>query len=378
MKTKVLWVFAIFSAVIIACGLLFSVKISSEMQAVPEINTAVILNEISHLAKENSPNLNEKIAELGKVIDSANAAETGAPQSVVFIWLACAAVILFALILTLYVYFRIIRPFDKLKSFAAEIAAGNLEIPLNYERTNFFGDFTWAFDHMRKELKKAQICEKEAIEANKTIVGALSHDIKTPIASISAYAEALEANIAATPEEMRHYTDVIMRKCAEVKKLTDDLFMHSVADMDKLKITSEPVEISALIADIIESSAVSGIEIVNLEQAELMLDSKRFAQAVGNVIANSQKYAKGSKITVSASKIGKSYRVKIRDFGEGISDEDMPFVTEKFYRGKNTSGENGAGLGLYIVKYITEKMNGTLEIDNHSGTEIIFSFPITS
>ena len=65
-----------------------------------------------------------------------------------------------------------------------------------------------------------------------------------------------------------------------------------------------------------------------------------------------------------------------RDYGKGIPDEDMPFIFEQFYRGKNCGEEQGSGLGLYIVKYLTEKMNGKVLLHNHSdGLEAVVSLP---
>ena len=69
--------------------------------------------------------------------------------------------------------------------------------------------------------------------------------------------------------------------------------------------------------------------------------------------------------------------LKIRDYGGGIPDEDMPFIFDKFYRGKNCGSEQGSGLGLYIVKYITEKMGGSILLRNHiSGLEAVVALPV--
>ena len=153
-------------------------------------------------------------------------------------WL-CGICLVFLFIVFGFVYVSILRPFDKLQIFAETIAQGNFDVPLNYERTNYFGQFTWAFDCMRKEITKARSCEREAIENNKTVIATLSHDIKTPIASIRAYAEGLEANLDSTLERREKYLRVLMRKCDEVSKLTNDLFLHSLSDLDKLKINLE-------------------------------------------------------------------------------------------------------------------------------------------
>lgn len=105
-----------------------------------------------------------------------------------------------------------LAPFQKLEQYAGELAKGNLDVSLDYERTNFFGAFTWAFDHMREELIRARKREEYAIQENKTIIATLSHDIKTPIASIRAYAEALEANLESGYEKRQQYASVMPKK----------------------------------------------------------------------------------------------------------------------------------------------------------------------
>ena len=69
--------------------------------------------------------------------------------------------------------------------------------------------------------------------------------------------------------------------------------------------------------------------------------------------------------------------IHFRDYGKGIPDEDMPFIFDKFYRGKNCGNEQGSGLGLYIVKYLAEQMQGKILLHNHAnGLEAIISLPI--
>lgn len=263
---------------------------------------------------------------------------------------------LFLVIVFGYVYVSILRPFDKLKKFAGIIAQGDFSVPLNYERSNYFGDFTWAFDSMRREITKARSCEREAIENNKTVIATLSHDIKTPIASIRAYAEGLEANLCSTPERREKYLRILMRKCDEVSKLTNDLFLHSISDLDKLKISPEEFELCEFLKTIVSEIAVEQKDIIlNIPNMEVIVfaDKNRMVQITENLINNARKYAKSNiDITLSCSK---GYTdICFRDYGTGIPNEDMPFIFYKFYRGKNCGKEQGSGLGLYIVKYIIE------------------------
>ena len=276
--------------------------------------------------------------------------------------------IIFLIAVFLYIYFSILRPFDKLKGFATEIAAGNFNIPLNYERSNYFGQFTWSFDSMRSEIIKARKCETEAIENNKTVIASLSHDIKTPIASIIAYAEALEANIDSDYETRVKYLNVIMNKANEVKKLTDDLFLHSVSEMDKLSFNQEKLNLgdilSASINDFNANTTINFND--NIDNAYIMADRIRLSQIFENIINNSIKYA-NTKIDISLLDDNEYYLVTIKDYGNGIDDSNMPFIFEKFYRGNNSIGKNGTGLGLYIVKYMIEKMNGKVELISNNG-----------
>lgn len=283
------------------------------------------------------------------------------------------------------IYIFVLRPFGKLESYAAEIAAGNLDKDLKYERVNVFGEFTWAFDHMRREIKKARQCEQEAVENNKTVIATLSHDIKTPIASIRAYSEALAENMDSTPERRKRYIDVIIKKCDEVTKITNDMFIHSLHDLDKLVIKKEDVKIHEVIGETVEAMKGNSADIIlgDMKECRLKGDAGRIAQVIENLINNARKYTDGKiyiytdfvtpdgEVVPAFKETGYhnlsddlGYMISVKDEGHGISPEDMPFIFDKFYRGKNHGDEPGAGLGLFIVKYIMEQMDGRVELVN--------------
>ena len=284
----------------------------------------------------------------------------------------------FILIIFAYIWVAVLRPFEKMKQFAQRIARGNLDIPLKYERSNYFGDFTWAFDSMRREITKARACEREAIENNKTVIATLSHDIKTPIASIRAYAEGLEANLDAGPEKRTRYLNVLMKKCDEVSKLTNDLFLHSLSDLDKLKITTEEVELGQYLETAIAEISGEQQDVTFCKtnvKAVVSIDSNRFLQVIENLINNARKYAKTAVDVTMATKEDR-VEIHIRDYGNGIADEDIPFIFDKFYRGRNCGTEQGSGLGLYIVRYIVEQMKGNVSLHNcQPGLEVVLILP---
>lgn len=378
MKKRLLSITLLFSALIFiaACALYFSGKQADTQDTKAEQIIAV--NELQQLAKSGEY---EKMAEKSEELISSLRLSQTVSASGSRLFIMCGICILFLLVVFGYVYFAILRPFDKMRQFAQTISYGNFDLPLNYERSNYFGEFTWAFDSMRREITKARSCEREAIENNKTVIATLSHDIKTPVASIRAYAEGLEANLDGTPEKRRKYLSVIMKKCDEVSRLTNDLFLHSLSDLDKLKIHPETLELCRFMEAAVNELAAEQNDIHFQKPAFTALvsaDKNRLLQITENLINNARKYAK-SDIHVSVTQSDGTVSMHFRDHGSGIPDEDMPFICDKFYRGKNCGNEQGSGLGLYIVKYIAAQMHGEMLLHNHAdGLEAIVSLPVIS
>lgn len=395
-KRKTACVAAVFLAILAGMSIMFLVNINDRAESWEYREQVLALNEIEKLteiggespAKEQIAKMQEKLRQIEVV---------GFEEEETKIVLGMAGICgLFIMVIFFYIYQVILRPFQRLEKYAGEVAKGNLEVELPYERRNLFGAFTWAFDHMRREIIKARACEREAIENNKTVIATLSHDIKTPIASIRAYAEGLEANMDTSTERRSRYASVIMKKCDEVTKLTNDLFLHSISDLEKLQINMESVELGSFLAETLEGINQQLGENQKTEayktqeepkdririQGELprimiQADQRRLEQVLENVITNARKYAPGTEICLWVEQKGQECQIHVKDGGRGILPEDMPFVLEKFYRGKNTGNKAGAGLGLYIVDYIMKQMDGAVELKNSGdGLEVVLKLKL--
>ena len=363
MKTKLFTQALVFSLLIAFAGALFYMINSKTNLDEARNDQIVSVNEIQTVIRQgDTQKADELLTDLEEQLRTLDV-KTKANYSIVWICLIAAA---FIFLNALYTYFAVLRPFAKLEKYAGELAAGNFDIPLQYERKNYFGKFTWAFDSMRREIISARAGEKQAVENNKTVIATLSHDIKTPVASIRAYAEGLDAYLDNSPEKRHRYLDVIMRKCDEVSKLTNDLFIHSLSDLEMLDIKAVDTEVCRLLEETIDELDPQGNEI-HFEKPDkkfiTVADPDRLKQIVENIITNARKYAK-TDIDVAAEYKDRTLAVRFTDHGGGIPDEDMAFVTEKFYRGHNCEGAAGSGLGLYIVKYLCSKMGAELSLRN--------------
>lgn len=389
MKTKLLGAMSLFAAfLIVALGLCYWIIRDDSSDPGNRGEQLVALNEISQLthaalafaAPEAYPPIGEKITVLQDQLRSSSSGSDTADYTWLLL-LAGGSCLMFLAVLFGYIYYAILRPFHKMEHFAQQIAAGNFDLPLHFNRSNYFGAFTWAFDSMRREITRARSCEREAIENNKTVIATLSHDIKTPISSIRAYAEALEAHLDSSPEKRAQYLEVMIRKCEEVSRLTNDLFLHALADLDKLRVHLERVEMGTLLAKALEElSASSEQETISFYKPDfacyVLADRNRMVQVIENLVNNAVKYAR-TPCQVTLEKADGLVQIRFRDHGAGIPDEDLPFICNKFYRGKNSGTEQGSGLGLYIVKYIMEQHKGRLLLRNcaEGGLEAMLELP---
>ncbi len=260
-----------------------------------------------------------------------------------------------------YLNRRIIRPFRKLEGFAERVAGGNLDIPLEMDRENLFGAFTESFDLMRSELKKARLAEAKANESKKELVAKLSHDIKTPVASIKAVSEVGIA-LAGNEKDKGNYGQIIS-KADQINSLVTNLFTATLEELQKLAVTPadmESREIEKMLrgADYLNRGIFSDVP-----DCLLYADGLRLQQVFDNIFMNSYKYA-DTEIEVSVTKEDGYLAVGIEDYGGGAGSNELPSLKEKFRRGSNAKHKEGAGLGLYLADYFMKEMRGRLTVEN--------------
>ena len=384
MQKKWGYSYALFLTSLIAI-LIFFLLIYQNINQQRNIETAnkiLIQNELSQLVLSFQENPEDEyiINEINKTILKIGDSSGMRRNQFALLFAGIGILSIYVLVIFLWIYYKVIRPFRRLEHFSQEIAKGNFTSPLPVERTNIFGAFSWAFDAMRTELNFTRKEEKTARENNKILIATISHDIKTPISSIRAYAEALQHNMDSKEGRREKYLKVIIKKADEVADLTNDLFLHALSDMEKLEIKPELVDSRLFFQEILEPYKVQYSRKINVvgdvPDISIYIDPGRIAQVIDNVVMNAVKYAPESDIEIIFKKVTDGMQMTVQDFGDGISPEDMPFVCNKLYRGKNVGTKPGAGLGLYIAKDIMEKSRGNFSISNtENGLAVELFFP---
>ena len=214
---------------------------------------------------------------------------------------------------------------------------------------------------MRSELRKSRAAEKKANDDKKEMVAKLSHDIKTPVASIKSTSE-LGYELSDN-EKIKEKFNQINIKSDQVTALVGNLFNSSINDITEIEVKplSQP---SSLVKDLIKNADYQNkAPDFQMPECRVYVDRLRLLQAFDNIFMNSYKYG-GTGIEVKACLENDNLLVDISDHGPGVSDEELPLLKEKYRRGNNTEGKDGAGLGLFLTNYYIENMNGRLELYN--------------
>lgn len=305
----------------------------------------------------------------GKIAFNARAEEFAArtrEAKIQMLWVL-GSVYAAGILLMFIIWYFYIRPFNKLSDFAASVSKGNLDVPLNMDRHNYFGAFTESFDRMREELKLSSEREAAANRSKQELVAEISHDIKTPVATIKATCEVME--IKYKEDDIQEKVSVIKSKATSVEHLIDNMFRATLDDLDELKVMPRE-ECSLIIEDMLAGLRFYGTveQKGSVPECLILVDRLRLEQVIDNIAGNSFKYA-GTTLEVSYKSDADNIRVILSDRGPGVPEKELAMLTTKFYRGSEAagSGKDGSGLGLYLASRFMEKMGGGLDLKNREG-----------
>jgi signal transduction histidine kinase len=283
---------------------------------------------------------------------------------------------------------NIYKPLHELHHSTKAILAGDLNAKVHYEYEGEIGMLCHDFEKMRDELESYRSREILAREKEQLLYASISHDLKTPLATIMGYLEEIIHGVVKTPEKTREYLERVLNKVMVISKMIDDILKHSKAQLKELTIQRSEVYAREYFEKMLvgyKKDAEQADYQFTYELPEnvlLSIDADRIEEVVQNLIDNAVKYREDSlHIEVSFALIEEPEKfliVNIKDNGKGIDAVDMPFIFDKFYRGDKarTQSITGSGLGLNICKYIIEQHGGRIECDSIAGKGTTMSFSI--
>lgn len=271
---------------------------------------------------------------------------------------------------------RAIRPITEITKAAETISAGDLSKRITGITTK--DEVQELADTFNTMLNRLQ----ESFDRERQFTSDASHELRTPVAVISACAEDLKRNVKGS--ESGQSLEAIQKESSRMNKIISQLLLLTRGYEGRYHVEKETLDlhevVGSVMAELAEIAASSQIQLFNKvpENSVIYADQSLMTQLLINLIGNSIKYGvQGGKVTVRASNPEASCTFTISDNGIGMKEDELEHIFERFYRADKARDRSGSGLGLSIVKWIVELHNGKISVSSEygKGTQVTVVIP---
>lgn len=282
----------------------------------------------------------------------------------------------------------ILKPLHSLSMGTKEIREGNLDTRMEYRKKDEFGEVCRDFDEMRAYLKESVEQRLRDEKRRRDLVTGISHDLRTPLTSITGYLEGLMDGIADTPEKRMRYLQAIKIRTGNLVSLVDSLseycrldngFRYRMEETDFKKFVEQYLETCRHDA---EQNNVTIEFIYGNETYPVQIDREELKRVFDNLFTNTVKYRNSEKshilISLKRTLTGTDIELVFKDDGPGVPKDSLEQIFDSFYRvdDARAQSEQGSGIGLAVVKEIILGHGGSIHAENREGLAIIIHLPI--
>ncbi|MEX0755547.1 MAG: HAMP domain-containing sensor histidine kinase [Actinomycetota bacterium] len=263
------------------------------------------------------------------------------------------------------------RELDRLAAAARRLGAGDLDARVgSISAGPELDTLARTLDEMGARLQAATLREREVDATRRDLMTAVSHDLRTPLASLRAMIEAIDDGIVDDAPSLRRYAHEMRRSVTSLSAMVDDLFELAQLDAGAIELETERARLGDVVRSALAAVGASarqkGLRVeTELADAGDLPCSPRLERVLQNLLANAVRHtpADGT-VRVLARRGPERLEVEVADTGEGIPIEDLARVFDPFFRGDPARSGGGAGLGLALAKRIVESLGGTIEADS--------------
>lgn len=291
-----------------------------------------------------------------------------------------------SLILIILISKSIFEGLRKIESSSRSLAEGNFDksvsIDLSPSKYNEFSSIMTSLEKMRCELLEMQS------RKNRFITG-ISHDLRTPVAVIKGYTEAIKDNVITDKKEILNSIDLIERKASQLEGMIDTLINYMKLNNAEIKEKLKKNSISTLIRNYAKYCEITGkvfkrnvkTNIALPDNIEVPLNDELVHRAFENLFSNAIRYTRENDLIeinawTSQNEKDKAIIMQVKDSGYGIDKKDLDFIFDIFYRGTNSRQEEGMGVGLAVVKNIMETHGWKISVESQKKKGSCFTITI--
>lgn len=288
-----------------------------------------------------------------------------------------AYVVVFFILTAIFYYFlsyRLLKRIQDIHDRVDEVGAGNWDVQIPAKGNDEIGNLGRQIQRMVNRLKQLREKERAQESLKNEMIANISHDLRTPLTSLTGYIELIQSNLRENKEVQEHHIDIAARKCRELQGQLQDLLDYCTLNYRENLLQKKKVNVFELLqqvlVDFVPQLAQSNMTFQihapdSLIEAEM--DLALVVRMLQNIIRNSITYgAAGGRLDLYIAEEDSRLVVRIVNYGVPISEEDLPYIFERFYRGEKSrsSDTGGRGLGLAISKSIAELHCGDLLVDS--------------
>ncbi|MCQ4087845.1 cell wall metabolism sensor histidine kinase WalK [Saccharibacillus sp. JS10] len=266
----------------------------------------------------------------------------------------------------------IVRPIQQLTRATRRIAAGNFDVKLDIRQKGELGELARSFEEMSQDLRQLE-------EMRRDFVGNVSHEIRSPLTSISGYAQALKHS-SLSDEQRSRYLDIIASEANRISRMSDNLLKLSVLESKPLLQRAEirlDEQIRRVVIALQPQWSIRQIEFdLELPVVEFIADADQLEQVWINMIGNAIKFSPDhGTISITLTERKEQIYVQIADQGVGIKPQDLERVFERFFKADRSRSRQyeGSGIGLAIVRQIVRLHHGKVEVESEYGQGTVFT-----
>ena len=262
---------------------------------------------------------------------------------------------------------NVVEPVAVVSDAARRISGGSYGIMIENRYRDELGELVDNINDMSMKISQAEKIQQEFISS-------VSHELRTPLTAISGWAETLSVDPGSNLEQTKRGLGIILKESRRLTTMVEELLEFTKMQDGRFTLRVESVDLASELEDAVytyfELFRQEGIEVCYTGPDDdippIVADSERMKQVFCNVLDNAAKHGgSGKRIDVSAAREGNSFVIRVRDYGPGIPEAELPFVKQKFYKG--SSKARGSGIGLAVCDEIVHLHGGTFDIANADG-----------
>jgi signal transduction histidine kinase len=272
-----------------------------------------------------------------------------------------------------------------LKDAAEKLAKGNLQTRVPVEGHDEISMLANTFNQMAERLQIADQQQRDLDTVRRDLIAWVSHDLQTPLTSMRAILEAVSDGVVDDPETVKRYLHTAQRDVKNLSALIDDLFQMAQLDTGGFPLSKDNSSLSDLVSDTLESFTELAKQQdiilegnVEVDVDPVHMDTQAIGRVLNNLIGNALRHSSRGRVSVWVRRSHLGVEVTVSDTGEGIREEDLQHIFERFYRGEKSRnrGTGGAGLGLAIARGIVNAHGGDIRVESQTGKGTQFTFYI--